>query len=45
MVPVLIQYFFAVSLTYILAFLVYNFFRLQKLKDDLDDKIRKEKEG
>jgi len=35
---------FAVSLTYILAYLVYNFFRLQKFKDALDDKIRKETE-
>ncbi len=34
--------FFAVILVYILCFLVYNFFSLQKLKDKLDDKIRKE---
>lgn len=37
-----VDIFFAVSLTYILGYLVYNFFRLQKLKDDLDDKIRKD---
>lgn len=33
----------AISLAYILFYLVYNFFRLERFKYDLDDKIRKEK--
>jgi len=32
--------FAVVVLVYILAYMVFNFFRLQRLKDDLDDKIR-----
>lgn len=38
------QILFAVSMLYCLMHLVYNFARFQKLKDDLEDKVRKDNE-